>query len=201
MEAVGHAGMVPAGGTIDSVRVVMLEAPQALLDERRAKGLDKSDEMWEGELHMVPPPSDRHQEVGSELFLVLAPIAKARGLLARYDPTGLFRPGVDDDWRVPDQTYASPDVRSERGIEGAASLVVEILSPRDETYAKLGWYADVGVGEVLVIEPETRRVELFANRDGQMTPVEPVVIECLGVRAETVDGKLRLTWDGGAADI
>ena len=52
-----------------------------------------------------------------------------------------------------------------------------------------------------MIEPETRRVELFANRDGRMVPVEPVVIECLGLRAETVDGVLRLTWDGGTADI
>ena len=34
-----------------------------------------------------------------------------------------------------------------------------------------------------------------------MVPVEPVFIECLGVRAETVEGKLRLTWEGGSADI
>ena len=61
--------------------------------------------------------------------------------------------------------------------------------------------ADRRVEEVLVIEPVTRRVELFANRDGRMVPVEPVVIECLDVRGETVDGKLRLTWDGGSADI
>jgi Uma2 family endonuclease len=193
--------MVPAGGTIDAVRAVMLEVPQALLEDRRAKGLDKSDEMWEGELHMVPPPSDRHQALGTELFLLLAPLAKERGLLARYDPSGLFRPGADDDWRVPDQMYARPEARSERGIEGNASLVVEILSPHDETYRKLDWYADVGVGEVLVIDPATRRVELFANRDGRMVAVEPVVIECLGVRAEAVDQRLRLSWDGGTADI
>ena len=179
----------------------MLEVPQALLEERRAKGLDKSDEMWEGELHMVPSPSERHQAVAAELFLVLAPLAKARELLPRYDPTGLFRPGVDNDYRVPDQIYARPEVRSERGIEGAASLVVEILSPHDETYAKLEWYADVGVGEVLVIDPETRRVEVFINQDGRMVRVEPAVIECLGVQAQTVDGKLCLTWDGGSADI
>jgi Uma2 family endonuclease len=179
----------------------MLEVPQALLDERRAKGLDKSDEMWEGELHMVPPPSDRHQEVGAELFIVLAPLAKERGLLPRYDPTGLFRPGADDDWRVPDQMYARPEHRSERGIEGHADLVVEILSPHDETYQKLDWYASVGVGEVLVIDPGTRRVELYRNGQGRMERVEPAVIEALGVRAETVDGSLRLTWDGGSADI
>jgi len=179
----------------------MLDAPQALLDDRRSKGLDRSDEMWEGELHMVPSPSESHQAVAAELFLILAPLAKARGMLPRYDPTGLFRPGVDNDYRVPDQVYARPEVRSERGIEGAASLVVEILSPHDETYRKLDWYGTVGVAEVLVIEPGTRRVELFANVGDKMLPVEPVVIECLGVRAETVDGILRLTWDGGTADI
>lgn len=178
----------------------MLEVPQALLDERRAKGLDKSDEMWEGELHMVPPPSELHQDISLRLVRALAPLAEQRGLVARME-TGLYRPGSDLDWRVPDNTYARPELRSARGIEGAASLVVEILSPYDETYAKLEWYAEVGVGEVLVIDPESRRVELFANRDGRMVPVEPVVIECLGVQAETVDGKLRLAWEGGTAEI
>jgi Uma2 family endonuclease len=180
----------------------MLEVPQALLDERRAKGLDKSDEMWDGVLHMVPPPSTEHQSLGVELFLVLGPLAKRRGLNPWYDPTGLFRPGVDNDWRIPDQMYTDPARRSERGIEGGAALVVEILSPHDETYQKLDWYASVGVGEVLVVDPKTRRVELYRNRDGRMERVdEPLVLDALGVTAETVDGKLRLTWDGGSADI
>jgi Uma2 family endonuclease len=178
----------------------MLEVPQALLEERRAQGADRWDEMWEGELHLVPPPSELHQAIGTKLVRVLAPLAEARGLEARYE-TGLFRPGVDDDYKVPDQLYARPELRSERGFEGGAALVVEILSTHDETYAKLDWYAAVGVAEVLVIEPGTRRVELFANRSGCMERVDPVVVECLGVRAETVAGKLRLTWDGGAADI
>ncbi len=138
--------------------------------------------------------------MGTKLLRALAPLAEARGLEARYE-TGLFRPEVDNDYRVPDQLYARPQFRSERGFEGGAALVVEILSPADETYAKLDWYASVGVEEVLVIEPATRRVELFANRDGHMERVNPVVIECLGVRAETVGGKLRLTWDSGTTDI
>ena len=179
----------------------MLEVPQALLEERRARGADRWDEMWVGELHMVPPPSVEHQRLGADLFLVLGPLAKARGLVPFYDATGLYRPGAHDDWRTPDSTFARPEVLSRRGIEGAAALVVEILSPGDETYRKLHWYASVGVAEVLVIEPTTRAVEVFANVDGRMVPVEPAAIECLGVRAEMVDGKLRLTWDGGTADI
>ena len=178
----------------------MLEVPQDLLADRLRRGADRWDEMWDGELHMVPPPSERHQDVSLRLIRVLGAIAEERGLLARFE-TGLFRPGVDKDYRVPDQLYAWPDLRSERGIEGAASLVIEILSPDDETYAKLDWYASVGVPEVLIVDPGTRRVELFANRDGRMAPVEPVLIDCLGVTAETVDGTLRLSWDGGTADI
>jgi hypothetical protein len=42
---------------------------------------------------------------------------------------------------------------------------------------------------------------LFANRDGRMERVEPAEIRALAVRAETVDGKLRLAWEGGTADI
>jgi hypothetical protein len=121
MEAVCHAGMVPAGGTIDSVRAVMLEVPQALLDERRGRGADRWDEMWEGVLHMVPPPSELHQDVALRLVRVLAPLAEQRGLLARME-TGLHRPGSERDWRVPDNTYARPELRSEGGIEGEATL-------------------------------------------------------------------------------
>jgi hypothetical protein len=69
----------------------MLEVPQALLDTRRAQGADRWDEMWDGELHMVPPPSLEHQRVGSELFLVLGQLAKANGPVPLYDTTGVSR--------------------------------------------------------------------------------------------------------------
>lgn len=183
----------------------MLEVPESILVERRMTGADRRDEMWDGELHMVPPASDRHQDVSGQLFLTLAPLAKDRGLLARIE-LGLFRPGVDNDYRVPDQMYARPEVRSERGIEGPASLVVEILSPHDETYAKLGFFGSIGVAEVLVIDPKSMTVELFTNRDGAVVPVAPAAdgvhtISSLGVTVHTVDGRLRIAWDGGSADI
>ncbi len=180
----------------------MLEVDERLLEDRRRRGADRWDEMWEGVLHMVPPPSDRHQEVAGELFLVLAGLAKARGLAARYE-TGLFRPGVADDYRVPDQTYARPELLAHRGVDGAADLVVEIRSPNDETDQKLPWYADLGVREVLVIDPKTLAIEL--HRDGG--PVAPDAdggfrSEVLGARFESpAGGPLRITWDGGRADI
>jgi Uma2 family endonuclease len=184
------------------MRVLMLDAPQWLLDERRQFGQDRRDEVWDGVLHMVPPPSDAHQEFAIKLLFVTAPRAEQRGLLPRYE-TGLFR--AERDYRVPDQLYCRPEQRSERGAEGA-ELVVEIRSERDETYEKIDFYSRVGVREMIVAHPEARKVELFRALGGQLVPVQPgpdgeLVSEVLGITMRTVDGKLEISWDGGSATV
>ncbi len=65
-----------------------MEVPAAMLAERRRLELDGREEVWNGVLHMVPPPGGPHQDVGAELFLVLGPLAKRNGLRPRYE-TGL----------------------------------------------------------------------------------------------------------------
>lgn len=114
------------------VKVLILDAPQKMLDERRALGLGR-DEMWDGVLHMVPPPVAPHQRLSSRLHVVLAPPASARGLEASMD-TGLFQSEIE--YRVPDQMFYRPEQASQRGAEGA-ELVVEVRSPGDETYEKM----------------------------------------------------------------
>ncbi len=160
----GRSGTYP--GVVD---VLILDAPQAMLDERRALGLDKRDEMWDGVVHMVPPAKDAHQGLSLEFVAVALPIAKERGLISRMQ-TGLF--DSDSNFRVPDQLYRRPDQGSERGAEGA-ELVVEVRSPNDETYRKMPYYAERGVREVLVLHPEPRQVELFRSVDGELRPVDP----------------------------
>ena len=152
------------------MRAVMLEVPEALLEQRRRSGADRFDEMWEGILHMVPPPSGRHQEFGSHLFLCLGSIALARRLEPRYE-TGHFR--SDNDYRQPDLLFARPEHFGERGLEGPAELVVEILSPGDESRAKLDFYAVMSVSEVLFVDPVSREFELLRrSADGAFERVE-----------------------------
>jgi Uma2 family endonuclease len=187
------------------MRVVMLEAPpavQAMLAERRRNGLDVRDEMWDGVLHMVPPPGEAHAEFSSEFFLAVAHLAKQRGLAPRME-TGLFR--ADDDYRVPDQLYRRSDQGSDRGAEGA-ELVVEVRSPRDETYDKIDFYSELGVREMIVAHPKARRIELLRAVGGRLMPVQAgpdgaLVSEVLGITLRTVDGKLEITWDGGSATV
>ncbi len=122
--------------------------------------------------------------------------------------TGLYRPeaGVSD-YRVPDLIVARTTSASDRGVEGRAELAVEIRSPRDETYAKLGFYAEVGVQELLVVDRDTYALELFVLRGATLLAALPdaegaILLGSLGVSLATVAGPaLRLAWDGGTTEI
>jgi Uma2 family endonuclease len=185
------------------MRAVLLNAPESLLEERRRLGIDRWDELWNGELHMSPPPSGDHQRLGTRILAALLGRADAIGLITSYE-TGLYR--TAEDYRVPDVVVARSDQCSERGVEGAV-FVVEVRSPHDESYEKLPWYAARGVSEVLLIEPETRAVELYVLRGGQMRLVQAddegrVRSAALGVAFRPVAGpRLRVERPEDAVEI
>jgi Uma2 family endonuclease len=146
------------------VRAVLLEVPESMIAERRRLGLDSFDEMWEGELHMVPAPKGEHQRFGSRLLAYLLPVAERAGLIASYE-TGLYDPAVagETSYRIPDLAVYPAAVVSDRGIEGGASLVIEIASPGDESLAKVSFYSRVGVGEMVRIDRDSKEVRRWAR--------------------------------------
>lgn len=151
---------------------------------------------------MVPPPSDLHQRVGTELLLALAPVAKARELVISYE-TGVFR--SDTDYRVPDLVISSPDRRSERGVEKGPAVVVEIRSRDDETYDKLPFYEAIETEEVVIVDLEAQAVELYKHQGGQLrvTVAERDGFVRSGVLDVSLgfgeDGELRIRTDRGEA--
>ena len=148
--------------------MVFLEAPEQLLAERRRLGLDGRDELWEGELHMVPPPSFGHQEREAALAALLLPVVRAQGLRLATE-TGLYE--GDGGWRVPELAVAAPGHVTHRGVEGGAVLVVEIRSPGDETDAKIPFYDRFGVDELLIVDRDTATVELLRRSSGGLVAV------------------------------
>jgi Uma2 family endonuclease len=50
--------------------------------------------------------------------------------------------------------------------------VVEIVSPGDESWEKLPFYAAHRVDEVLIVDPQERSVSWLALRDGEYHPIE-----------------------------
>jgi len=155
------------------MRAILFNFPDEYLVDRRRKGVDVFDEVWEGVLHLAfMAPPGLHQELGGELVGALHPIAEAKGLEFTY-ANALLRPGGGlDDYRIPDLVFALPQHCREEGYEGA-ELIIEILCANDETYEKLPFYASLGVKEGLVIEPVSRQVELFLLRGGKLLPVSP----------------------------
>lgn len=149
---------------------LMRAVPGGWVAERKRRGLDRYDEVWGGVLHMVPGPNFDHQRIGTRLLVFLRPLLVEHGIEMQYE-TEVHRPGSKgNDYRIPDLVFFPadrPDLLTTRGIEGAPLAVVEIRSPDDETYAKLPFYAALGVQEVIVIQPEARVAEVYRLAGGR----------------------------------
>jgi Uma2 family endonuclease len=73
--------------------------------------------------------------------------------------------------------------------EHTAPLVVEIVSPGDETWQKLPFYAAHHVDEVLIVDPAERAVHWLALAGDEYRPVERSGLIDLGPRelAQRID--------------
>jgi len=142
--------------------VVVGERPrelEELIERRRALGLDLFDEVWDGEYHMNPGPAAPHGRVDNELSFLLTPRARRAGLVG----TGPFNVGRLDDFRVPDGGYHRG--RPTGTFLPTAAVVVEVVSPGDETFDKFDFYARHGVDEIVVADPQRRLVRIWQLRD------------------------------------
>lgn len=126
-----------------------------LIERRRALEQDIFDEVWDGEYHVTPGPSAEHARVSYELAALLLPRSRRAGLVG----TGPFNLGDPNDYRVPDGGL-------HRGHPTGvylptAAVVIEVVSADDETYEKFGFYAEHGVEELMVADPQDRTVRVW----------------------------------------
>ncbi len=131
-------------------------------------------EILDGDLHVTPSPTARHQKVSLNLTLALAEHARAHGLGQVFAaPLDVIL--ADDSIAQPDILFISnerlPIVRD--WVHGAPDLVIEILSPgtqqRDRTL-KRHLYARHGVRELWLVDPEARTGEVFRLDPASETP-------------------------------
>lgn len=156
-----HSRRSPAWLRWPTMKTVVLgprpEALESYIQRRRALGLDTFDEIWEGSYHMAPAAHPSHGYVDHALAVLLDPFATVAGLVA----TGPFNLGSIDDYRVPDHGYHR---RLPHDVwVPTVALVVEVVSPDDETFAKFDFYAAHGVEEIIVADPASRTVRCFRS--------------------------------------
>jgi Uma2 family endonuclease len=179
------------------MRAVWLEVPSKFLEERRRLGHDRKDELWDGVLHMVPPGSFAHAFVIKELVFALEVVARYRGMRAYPSELGIY--DGDDNYRIPDITIVRREHCTERGLNGA-DLVVEVLSPNDESREKQPFYAERGIRESWIIDPISRAHEIYELRRGKYNRVRSrfgvTRSPTFGIELSIIDGPLLQLVDG-----
>jgi Uma2 family endonuclease len=154
----------------EPVRTIVLEPAsaefEALLQRRQALGQDLYDEVWEGEYHMAPMARPSHGYVSRQLAVLLDPLVRQAGLVAT-DP---FNLGSPNDYRVPDGGV-------HRGLPATifvptAAIVVEVVSPGDETWQKLDFYAAHSADELLIADPADRSITWLVLHAGRYVEAE-----------------------------
>lgn len=129
-------------------------------------------EVLEGELIKDPSPTTLHQFVSQSLF------RKTCAYFEKADPGG-FAVYSPLDVTLGEATVVQPDILyiasdqrqiiHDTRIDGAPTLVVEILSPstrRKDSISKLQIYQKAGVRHYWLVDPEARTFHAFAWRDG-----------------------------------
>ena len=123
-------------------------------------------EVIDGKLYVTPAPVPEHQDASGNLFgLIWTHVRRHKLGRVWAAPLGVV---LEHDTAVqPDLVYVSAErigLRSDRGIEGAPDLVVEILSPgtraRDRG-VKLQRYSRAGVPHYWIVDPRRRTLEAF----------------------------------------
>jgi Putative restriction endonuclease len=153
----------PGEGRLAAMQTVVL-GPRpaeldALIERRRALGIDLYDEVWKGSYHISPAGHPSHGYLNDQLAVALRTYAVAAALVG----TGPFNLGSADDYRVPDRGFHR--VLPSQVWVPTAAIVVEIVSPDDETYEKFEFYFERGVDEMIIADPAARTVTFWSRND------------------------------------
>ena len=131
-------------------------------------------EVIDGEVLVTPSPSPMHQHVLGNLYLALRPYVEQSGLgVVIQDVDLLFASGQ---FLRPDMVFVPDSARhgiTNRGVEEAPGLVVEILSPTSSSIDRVKKprrYGAFGVPEYWVVDPEERVVWVWRFAEGETEP-------------------------------
>jgi Uma2 family endonuclease len=133
-------------------------------------------EIIDGELYVTAAPSTKHQRVLGNLYYVI------RIHLHEHPAGHLYFAPLDIVFNPinvvePDLLFISnarAEVLTEKNVQGAPDLLVEILSPStrkvDET-TKRGLYERMGVDEYWLADPDRETVRVFRRQGERFAPV------------------------------
>ncbi len=126
-------------------------------------------EWVEGKVEVLPMPTERHQFL--VFFLCWALVNWLRGGAGGWAVMAPMRLRAGRRFREPDVMYLAPQHAFHRGQQfwTFADLVMEVISPDDpdgDRVVKRGEYAQAGIREYWIIEPEEESVTILTLPEG-----------------------------------
>jgi len=133
-------------------------------------------ELINGELYYMGAPSRKHQELVGELYYALTSYIKSKkGSCKVYSAPFAVKLSEEDNTIVqPDiSVICDTDKLDDRGCNGSPNLIIEILSASNKKrdyIEKLKLYADHGVEEYWIIDPDTEKVIVYQLLNSNTLP-------------------------------
>jgi len=149
-----------------------------LIRQRKKLGHNRYDEVWEGVYIMPSVPSLEHQEIVADCVAILTEVVK-------NERKGNVYPGanVSDRPKTWKKNYRVPDVvvlltesqarKFENHIFGGPDFLIEIRSPKEDPDKKLPSYSKIAVGELLIVDRDSREPSLLRHDGHDLVPVKP----------------------------
>lgn len=149
-----------------------------IVAERKRKGIDLYDEVWDG-MYVIPePPSNEQQRFLGDLNYILTGVVKGPQLGQKF--LGVNVSDRPKNWK---RNYRIPDLavvlKNSRAIDcdafyfGGPDFLVEVKSPGDASDEKVPFYSKIGVRELLIVHRDKRTLRLLRHDGHELVLVPP----------------------------
>jgi len=138
-------------------------------------------QLIDGEVVIGMHPIPKHQRIVRRLIVLIDSICTRRGGEVFSSPIEVYL----DEHNIfePDVLYLAPDSNctvTNKRLEGAPELVVEILSPSTAKYDRQQKYAAYerhGVHEYWIVDPAYEMIEVYLDREGRFDRQDIYTVE------------------------
>jgi Uma2 family endonuclease len=146
-----------------------------MIARRKAHGLDRYDEVWNGVYVMPPMPNNEHHALVTRVVSILADVLPIDEGIAYAGVNVSDRvKGWKKNYRVPDVCiYLVTNPAQDCGTHwcGGPDWLTEIASPDEDPHEKFEFYESVRVRELLIINRDPWSIDLYQLQAGKLVLV------------------------------
>jgi Uma2 family endonuclease len=133
----------------------------------------RREEVWDGVTYIMPDPNPEHSELLVAFIWAFRSVFFPDAGDRVQGPTNVSDREADwtQNYRCPDMSVflaANPAVRHPAHWQGGPDFALEIVSPGDRSRDKLEFYAGVGTREVLILDRNPWRFEMYQLTRGKL---------------------------------